>query len=378
MPRKGENIYKRKDGRWEGRFSKGVSENGKMKFKYVYGHTYSETKNKLYEIIKSYTNESVHKKDVEFYYRNILISWLQSAKLRTTESTYSRYFYLVTKYITPKLGQYKISQLSIDILEKYIENLLISGRVDHKGGLSAKFVSDILVVIKSSLKYAKLNNISVFFDISNLNVKYQKKEIRILSKDEQKRLIAFLRKRTDYYKLGILLSLFTGMRVGEVCALKWENINLNEGSIEICKTIQRIKNVDPENKISKKTKIIITKPKSKCSIRKIPIPNYLIETLESLYSTPDSYILSGNSQKYVEPRKLQYHFQMLARELSIQNINYHALRHTFATRCIESGFEIKSLSEILGHANVNITLNCYIHSSFDLKMKNMNKLSWEE
>ena len=158
----------------------------------------------------------------------------------------------------------------------------------------------------------------------------------------------------------------------ELCALKWENISLENATLKVQKTLQRIQ--ETNKGASTKTKIVITEPKSKCSIRDIPIPKFLVEIARQFLDSPKAYILTGDKSKYVEPRTMQNHFKQFVDACGIEDANFHALRHTFATRCIELGFEIKSLSEILGHANVNITLNRYVHSSFDLKSANMNKL----
>lgn len=373
MARKGENIYKRKDGRWEGRYAKGVRDNGKIQYGYVYGHSYSETKKRLTEVQGALAFGINPSNCITVSYSEILLGWLQSSKLRTKESTYSRYHYLVSKYISPKLGQYKVNQLSNAVMEKYIDGLLESGRLDGTGGLSGKSVSDILTIIKSTLLYAKSNGCNIICDFSFLSVKHGEKEIRVLTKEEQRSLSTVLLSHTDNYKLGVLISLYTGMRLGEVCALKWKNVNLEARSIKVIETMQRIKNTGLNDK--EKTRVIVSEPKSKCSIREIPIPICLLEIIKPFYTAPNDFVLSGSDIQYVEPRKLQYHFQRYVREGKLENVNYHALRHTFATRCVELGFEIKSLSEILGHANVNITLNRYVHSSFELKMLNMNRLS---
>lgn len=140
--------------------------------------------------------------------------------------------------------------------------------------------------------------------------------------------------------------------------------------------MQRIQNTNIDAEA--KTKVIITEPKSQCSIREIPLPQFIINIARQFQNNPQAYILSGEETKYVEPRTMQNRFKSLIVQSGIDDANFHALRHTFATRCIEVGFELKSLSEILGHANVNITLNRYVHSSFDLKCSNMNKLSFPD
>ena len=164
----------------------------------------------------------------------------------------------------------------------------------------------------------------------------------------------------------------TGIRIGELCALKWENINLEERKIYIKKTIERV-----YIKKEKKTKIIIDTPKSNSSIREIPINNKLYEILKKMKgkSKKNEYVLTGSDTHYIEPRNYQYHFKVILKKSKIKaSYKFHALRHTFATICIEIGMDIKSLSEILGHADVSVTLNVYVHSSDKLKRKFLEKL----
>ena len=176
----------------------------------------------------------------------------------------------------------------------------------------------------------------------------------------------------DRYKFGVLLSLYTGIRIGELCALQWEDFCISQSTLRIRKTMQCIQ--DLGNGSISKTKIVITEPKSQCSVRDIPLPSFIIDIAIPFISNSKSYILTGND-RYIEPRTMQNRFKRYVKESGIDDANFHALRHTFATRCVEVGFEIKSLSEVLGHANVNITLNRYVHSSFELKHSNMNKLA---
>ena len=173
-------------------------------------------------------------------------------------------------------------------------------------------------------------------------------------------------------KFGILLAVFTGMRIGELCALRWENINLKDKTIHINATMQRLKNQDPDNPA--KTRITITPPKSEMSVRTIPMTDEIFALCRKIQCLDGkSFILTGNLQ-YMEPRTLQNRFKKIIRECGLENVHFHTLRHTFATRCVEVGFEIKSLSEILGHANTSITLEQYVHSSLEMKRSNMNKL----
>lgn len=297
--------------------------------------------------------------------------WLHSSQLNTKESTYSRYSHLINKHIKPHLGVYSLSSLTTEIVENYIEMQLTDGRLDKTGGLSSKTVTDILTIIKSTIEYARYKDFLVVCNLGKLTIKKKEKEMRVLTQAEQEALVGVLIENMDLYKFGVFLSLYTGIRVGELCALQWEDFNLAQTTLKIRKTMQRIQ--DTENGAFSKTKIVITEPKSQYSVREIPLPTFVVDIARPFVSNSKAYILTGND-RYVEPRTMQNRFKMYIKDSGIANANFHALRHTFATRCVEVGFEIKSLSEVLGHANVNITLNRYVHSSFELKCSNMNKL----
>jgi len=304
-------------------------------------------------------------------YCDILRQWFNSVSLNIKPSTQSRYAHLIKRHIEPYLGTYNILDITIDVLESFASQKLACGRLDGCGGLSRKTVSDILVIIKSSIKYAKSRYNDINCNIDGFSIKDEKKQIRILSIAEQRKLIGILIDGIDECKFGIFLSLYTGIRIGELCALKWEYVSLHEGILRICSTMQRIQNLNENN--NHKTKIIITEPKSRNSIREIPLPSFVIDIAKKFVANGDSYVLTGVNNKYMEPRVLHNKFKNICREAGIENISFHSLRHTFATRCIELGFDIKSLSEILGHANINITLERYVHSTFELKRKNMDK-----
>lgn len=196
--------------------------------------------------------------------------------------------------------------------------------------------------------------------------------MRVLSRIEQKQLSEYLVKNLSCSNLGIMVCLYTGIRIGEVCALKWKDISFDEQILYIHKTMQRIQKQDDG---AEKTKIIITEPKRTCSIRIIPLPDELFKLLKENRNSDDTFLLTGHHKYYIEPRTMQNRFKTVVKNCNIEEANFHALRHTFATRCVELGFDIKSLSEILGHASVNITLNRYVHPSMKLKQRNMNKLS---
>lgn len=368
MPRKGENIYKRKDGRWEGRFIR-QRISGVAQYGYIYGKSYLEVKKKLEsEKIRCYQEANVQKGN-EQEFKIICELWLTDIRSTLKESSYIRYRNIVSNYVIPHLGNIVTSAINYALLSTYVSELLSSGGV-KRTGLSNKTVADILVVIKAVLKYASRCKYEVDLSAMNVAVKQKNVSVKTLEADDYKRLIKHLQADPNPLNRGILICAFTGIRIGELCALTWGDFSFEKRILHIHKTMQRLQTQDGDSK----TSIQITEPKSPCSVRDIPIPEILMRYLDKL-GNKDAYILSGNSVNYVEPRTMQNHFKRILKQCNIENVNFHVLRHTFATKCIEIGFDIKSLSEILGHANVNITLNRYVHPSMDLKQQNMDKLS---
>ena len=371
MPKRGENIYKRKDHRWEGRYIKCYDEKGKAKYGYVYAATYTDVKKKLSDA-KCDNNTSDELRKV-ITYSSIISNWTAMLRINTKESTYARYYHLIYSHIVPKLGSKPINQITNPVIEEFLNELIFNGRMDGNGGLSNKTVADILVLVKRSLKYASDCGYQTNCKLGSLTIKNSPPEMRVFTIEEQKTLHNYLTTNIDREKFGILLCLYTGIRIGELCALKWENIDTSKGVLQVRKTMIRIQNVEKTD--GAKTKLIISEPKSKCSIRDIPIPDCLEMYINIFESAPSDYVLSGSFDQVIEPRTMQNRFHKHLMLCGIIDANFHALRHTFATRCVEIGFEVKSLSEILGHTNVNITLNRYVHPSIELKRVNMQKLN---
>ncbi len=168
------------------------------------------------------------------------------------------------------------------------------------------------------------------------------------------------------------MALFTGLRIGEICALRWGDISLPDKALHVRFTMQRIQNINGEGRT--KTKVTISPPKTDTSARIIPLPDFLVELCRKRFNTNTSAFILTGTEFYMEPRVLQYRFKNYANACELDGIHFHTIRHTFATRCVEVGFEIKSLSEILGHSSIKITLDRYVHSSMELKRENMNKL----
>lgn len=337
MPRKGENIYKRKDGRWEGRYIRSYDSEHKAKYAYVYGKTYSEVKRKLTEQ-RGNVQKVQPTKNKSSTYGELLDCWLHSMQLNTKESTQARYTHLIKTHIKPHLGAVQLSQLTTDVIEIFIEQQLTDGRLDNSGGLSPKTVTDILTIIKSTIEYARYKELPVICNLSKLSIKKKEKEMRVFTPSEQESLIGTLTNDMDHSKFGVLLSLYTGIRVGELCALQWEDFDLAHSKLKIRKTMQRIQ--DLGNGSVSKTKIVITEPKSQCSIREIPLPLFIVDVAKKFASNPKAYILTGTDQ-YIEPRTMQNRFKSYVKECNVEPANFHVLRHTFATRCVEVGFEVK-------------------------------------
>lgn len=275
MARTGENIYKRKDGRWEARYIVSYKENGKAQYKSLYARTYSEVKSKL---LKAQTKNQFSltegkAKDTEKY-EYWLDEWLRIKKMSVKESTYIRYKNSIENHIKPELGKYPINKISTPLIEKFISNKLQNGKVDGSGGLSLKTVSDILVVIKETFKYAQSFGVIGICSFDRVTLKKNNQEMRVLSILEEQQLLAILLKDFDLYKLGVFICLYTGIRIGELCALQWKNISLNEKTMKIEKTMQRLQRDD--NDSLQKTRIIVTEPKSFAALRTIPLPDFVI------------------------------------------------------------------------------------------------------
>lgn len=372
MPRKGENIYKRKDGRWEGRYIKSKSLAGKAAYGYVYAKTYRDVKAKLHNAVASCSSKNnIPLTTSTDCFSSIASEWFDNIMPQVKESTANKYRNLLQSYILPIYGEQTLDHITFDFIESQCNNLLLHGGRNGTG-LSSKTVTDSLSIVRSVLKFAIRKGKVVACDGSAVQIKQTVKPMRILSKAEQERLCSYLNSEINPCNIGILVCLFTGLRVGEICALRWEDISFPEQTLYVHQTLQRIQ----DNSCSgKKTRIVLTTPKSACSIRTIPVPEPLIKILRDYQTSKKGYLLTNSESCFVEPRTIQNRFKKALENSEIESANFHALRHTFATRCVELGFDVKSLSEILGHATVNITMNRYVHPTLEMKKENMEKLS---
>lgn len=290
--------------------------------------------------------------------------WLSSAKLRVKESSYANYENIISKHILPFLGGEFMSNLTTSKLNDFIHYKLNNGRLNGKGGLSAKSVRDIMTVYRSIEAYAARE-----YGIRETHFtmpKIEKKQTDVLNAFERKRLENYLIRNQNNTNVSVLLCLFTGLRVGEICGLRWGDIDFENETISIQRTVQRV------NKHGK-SEVVIGSPKSKSSVRIVPVPNFLLAILKTKRKGDDFYIITGTC-KPAEPRTMQNRFKAILKICGIRDVNFHLLRHTYATVCIENGFDPKTLSELLGHADASITLNRYVHSSMQMKRNYVSRL----
>ncbi|MCM1233435.1 MAG: site-specific integrase [Ruminococcus flavefaciens] len=257
-----------------------------------------------------------------------------------------------------------MKNVNSSINQEFIFYLSENGRLDKKGGLAAKTVKDIFDLWISIVKDAAKEN---YLNLNTEKYKYPKndrKKIKCLTREQQNDMMKMLEQNLVLYNIGILLALTTGMRIGEICALQWKEINLETQTVAITKTLQRIYT---KNGNKGSSQVIITPPKSQNSIRIIPLPSKITQILKEFQNSNDTFFLTGKTDRYTEPRVYREYYNRLMRRNHMLYVSFHGLRHTFATRCIEAGCDYKTLSEILGHADVSTTMRLYVHS--DLKKK---------
>lgn len=354
-------TYQRKDGRWECRISLGRNDRGKKKYRSFYGSTKEEAEYKM--VIACQSSVADEQAITEMTVKELALEWLYVSKNRVKESTMSNYRMKVERHITPYFGAVNAAMLKAKSVYSFIEKKL-------QEGLSARYVCDILTILKSIFRYAcreyRINNV-----IDGIVIpKKSKPEIKILSKEEKHSLMLYVNNNRNLSTVGVALSLYTGLRIGELCALKWENVDIEKRILTVNHTIQRIQDYGG----STKTKLIITEPKSHSSKREIPIPDCLIPMLREMKGKSDSFVLTGTN-KPIEPRTMQYRFKRILNNVKLPSYKFHSLRHAFASEAVELGFDVKTLSEILGHSSVQVTLDRYVHSSFMHKRDCMNLLT---
>lgn len=303
------------------------------------------------------------------YYKEWLNDWMThyvmpSAKMKTI----AYYNTIIERHIVPDIGDYGLEELSPLLLQQYVTKLLKSGNKRNGAGLAPNTVNSIITVIQSSLKQAQMVGVTTCYSANQIKrPKTKGKEASCFTIEEQKKIEKYILEKKKPKLVGILLSLYTGLRVGELLSLEWMDVDLCKGEINISKTCH-------DSYVNGKYIRVYESPKTDSSKRVIPIPRQLMPILKACKKENQSKWVVGNGDKVVSVRSYQSTFTILLKRLNIPHRGFHSLRHTFATRALECGMDVKTLSEILGHKSPVVTLNKYVHSLIDHKRDMMNKV----
>ena len=349
MSRRGENIYKRKDGRWEGRYIKGRNNNGKILYGYIYKKSYNSVKEQL-TIMKALYYHEYH--NLNLNYEGTLEQWskqwLNNIKDKIKMSTLASYSSKLSLHIYPVLGNIPLKKLKTENIEHWMKSLSIS--------LSPSSIRVVFQVLKSCLKEAVEKKVLIFNPCSQISApKITGSTISSLSESEEQQLQKYSRLHPKGFP--IILSLQTGLRIGELCGLKWQDIDFSSNVLHVRRTIQRLPAQDKGGR--NKTILVENTPKSEHSIRSVPISNVIRSDLLNLKQKSSSSYVFGHKNP-TEPRLITYWFKKIIKELGLPNYRFHSLRHTFATRCLEKGVNIATISALLGHHSIKMTLDTYI------------------
>lgn len=298
--------------------------------------------------------------------------WLENyVKPTAKHKTYIRYSEIFSRHISPRLGSYELNELKLLVLQQFVTALSLNGNIKTNEGLAANSVNGIITVMQSSLKVAcGIGEIAEYTANKIKRPKAREKQIACFSVSEQRKIEQAILNGEKPKKFGVVLCLYTGLRIGELLAHTWQDIDFRKSTVSVTKTCY-----DSKDATGRFTRITDT-PKTETSRRVIPLPKQLIEHLKNIKrSSKSEYVISSCSgDRGISVRAYQRSFAALQARLGIERKNFHALRHTIATRALESGMDVKSLSEILGHKNPTVTLNRYVHSLMDHKREMMNRL----
>ncbi len=296
--------------------------------------------------------------------REIAEAWKEYKRPYVKQSTMAAYVLILENHILPEFGDN-------DSLHEHEVQAFVLKKIEQ--GLSVKSVKDILIVLKMVMKYGVKNE---WMNHYEWDIKYpvnsQPKELEVLSVANHKKILDYVQHNFTFMSLGIYISLSTGLRIGEICALKWNDINVADGTITVQRTIERIYVAEGEKK---HTQLVINTPKTVNSCREIPMSKELLAMVKPMKKVVngDFYVLT-NEVKPTEPRTYRNYYNRLMEKLGIPKLKYHGLRHSFATRCIEAGCDYKTVSVLLGHANISTTLNLYVHPNMEQKKRCINKM----
>ncbi|MGX7149862.1 tyrosine-type recombinase/integrase [Enterococcus ureasiticus] len=362
---RGENIYKRKDGRWEGRYPKARKADGSIYYGYIYGRSYRTVREQLLEkrLFHSLEQRSYQER-FQGTFETWSIIWLnQLMKENIKESTYSSYQNKLSLHILPIIGKTPLHRVDKKQLERLVDQL--------KDKLSPASIHIVFRLVKSCLKGARDRGYLYTNPAEDISLpKVQKEQVPALNRQQHTKILKESKK--TIHGLPIVIALETGMRIGEISALRWEDVDFEQQVIHVRRTKQRI--FDYVNK-SSKTKLIETAPKTQRGKRIIPMTPCLNEQLIQAKSQATSSYVVEYHGKSIEPRTISYRFERIKAKVGIVNVGFHALRHTFATRCVELGISISTVSALLGHASIKMTLDTYTYSFLEDQRQAMSKFS---
>ena len=296
--------------------------------------------------------------------REIAEVWKEYKRPYVKQSTMAAYVLILENHVLPEFGDN-------DSLHEHDVQAFVLKKIER--GLSVKSVKDILIVLKMVMKFGVKNEWMTHYE---WDIKYpannQPKELEVLSVANHKKILDYVQHNFTFMSLGIYISLSTGLRIGEICALKWSDINVADGTITVQRTIERIYVVEGGKK---HTQLVINTPKTVNSCREIPMSKELLAMVKPMKKVVngDFYVLT-NEDKPTEPRTYRNYYNRLMEKLDIPKLKYHGLRHSFATRCIEAGCDYKTVSVLLGHSNISTTLNLYVHPNMEQKKRCINKM----
>lgn len=361
--RKGENIYFRKDGRWEGRFPKGRKANGQIKYGYVYGKSYTEVKQKIYPLRIHYQSlQKIQGTSAETF-EEWAEEWFNEVQDEVKPSTLSSYHYKLTKYVFPIMRTIPLNELSIESGRMLLKKL--------QKTLCRSTVQVIFRILNKCLNHAKKKKKITMNPISELKVpKAKQRKVQALTRSEQKKVMEVAVKEKKGYGIPTLLALYSGMRIGEIAALKWTDIDFESNLIVVNHTYQRI----PTIALNRRTQLVLTDSKTEASVRMIPMSRTLKKLILShRKQSKGTFVFSTNGQP-CEPRLLTYHFHRIRQKAELPAVHFHQLRHTFATRCLEVNRDIPSVSALLGHASTQMTLDTYVDAMLEQRCQVIKQL----
>lgn len=362
-------IYKRRDGRFEGRLKMGRTPQGKAYFKYVYGRTAEECEAKLAKLRARAASSPPN--PLYTTYEAVCREWLNFIRTYARESTAAAYAYTLRRYLLPRFGRYNMAEISEEKINIYMAELAGRKTQFRRRRFSAATVSNIMVIFKMTLAFAqKYMSLSVPF--CRLRLPENKSYHSVLPECDWRRLRRLVKSDLSDTAAVIAIAAYTGMRIGEICALQRRDIDLKSGILNVRRTVQRIYT----DEAAQKTKLLLGEPKSQNSRRALPIPKLIRAKLERLClgRRPGDFLFGPERCRPLDPRTMQYRFKKYLAAHGIDYINFHQLRHKFAGSCVENNFDLKALSEILGHSSISTTLNCYVHPTMEFKRRQMDMM----